>query len=181
METQNSKVIIGYSPSALFALDNFCDILSEEQAEELHDHLGFVRDGTFELEHSGPDVFPLIIIAPDSTNIKLWCAIHISNNNQDLMVFELELEDDHLFPLFSPADEELSPLPPEDTLGSDPTEQELLESTISMSKPLRVLRHARKRRGQAAAMEVFNLLGQIQGNHSIFSYRLDNFADGSLC
>lgn len=81
------------------------------------------------------------------------------------MVCELELEDDHLFPLFSPAEEDGNPLPPEDILGSNPTEQELLESRMSMSKPLRILRRVRKRRGQAAAMEVFNLMSQIQGNY----------------
>lgn len=151
----------------MFALDSFCDILSDEQAENLFEHLEFVRDDTSELVYSGPDVFPLIVIAPDSTNIKLWCAIHISEKNPDLVICELELEDDYLYPLFSPAEEEPGP---EDTLGSSPSEQDLLESTTSMSRPLRVLRHARKRRGQAAAMEVFNLMGQIQGDNLLVTF-----------
>jgi hypothetical protein len=54
---------------------------------------------------------------------------------------------------------------PEDTLGSTPSEEDFLESTLCMSRPLRVLRRARKRRGQAATMEVFNLMSQIQGNY----------------
>lgn len=155
---------MGYSPSALFALDDFCDILSEEQAEILYEHLDFVRNDSSESVHPRPEVFPFIIIAPDSTNIKFLCAIHIPQGNLDLIVCELELEDDQLFPLFSPADEASSPLPPEDTLHSNPSEQELLESTTSISKSLRVLRHTRKRRGQAAALEVFGLMSQIQGN-----------------
>lgn len=154
---------MGYSPSALFALDNFCNILPEEQVENLYEHLDFVRNDSSELVQR-PEVFPLIITAPDSTNIKFLCAIHIPERNQDLIVCELELEDDQLFPLFSPAEEVSNPLPPEDTLHLSPSEQELLESTTSISKSLRVLRHARKRRGQAAALEVFGLMSQIQGD-----------------
>ncbi|KAG0124697.1 GAF domain-like protein [Tuber indicum] len=112
--SENSKQIIGYSPAALFALGSFCNILSEEQAENLYEHLDF-----------------------------------------------FELEDNHIYPLFSPAEEETLP-PPKDTLNSNPSEQDLLECTLSVSRPLRVLRHARKRRGQAAVMEVFNLMSQIQ-------------------
>lgn len=166
---------MGYSPSSLFALDDFCNILSEEQAENLYEHLDFVQDDSSELVHSRPEVFPLIIIAPDSTNIKFLCAIHIPEGNKDLIVCELELEDDKLFPLFSPAEEVSSPLPPEDTLHSNPSEQELLESTVSISKSLRVLRHTRKRRGQAAALEAFGLLSQIQGNMTVTTHRFQQF------
>lgn len=161
-------MITGYSPSALFALDDFCNILSKEQTDNLYEHLNFIREDSSELAHSRPEVFPLTITAPDSTNVRFLCATYIPEGNQDLIVCELELEDDQLFPLFSPAEEVSSPLPPEDTLHSNPSGQELLESTTSMSKSLRVLRHARKPGGQAAALEVFGLMGQIQGNHELF-------------
>ncbi|RPB00553.1 hypothetical protein L873DRAFT_1679861 [Choiromyces venosus 120613-1] len=159
--SENSKQIIGYSPAALFALESFCNILSEEQAENLYEHLDFVREYVSDPVQSGPDVFPLAITSPNSTEIKLWCAIHIAEKNPDLLICEFELKDDHIYPLFSPTEEE-TPLPPEDTLNSNPSEQDLLESTLSASRPLRVLRHARKRKGQAAAMEAFNLMSQIQ-------------------
>ncbi|PWW80730.1 hypothetical protein C7212DRAFT_160977 [Tuber magnatum] len=159
--SENSEQIIGYSPAALFALDSFCNILSEEQAENLYEHLDFVRGYVSDPVHSGPDVFPLAITSPNSTEIKLWCAIHIAEKKPDLLICEFELEDDHIYPLFSPTEEEAPPLP-EDTLNSNPSEQDLLESTLSASRPLRVLRHARKQRGQAATMEVFNLMSQIQ-------------------
>lgn len=146
-------------------MDSFCNILSEEQTENLHEHLDFVRDHDSDPVHSGPDVFPLTVTSPNSTEIKLWCAIHIAEKNHDLLICEFELEDDHIYPLFSPAEEETPPLP-EDTLNSSPSEQDLLESTLSASRPLRMLRNARKRRGQAAAMEVFSLMSQIQGNLS---------------
>ncbi|CUS12986.1 unnamed protein product [Tuber aestivum] len=161
--SENSEKIIGYSPAALFALDGFCDILSEEQAESLYEHLDFVRE--YVSVHSGPDVFPLAITSPNSTEIKLWCAVHIAEKSSGLLICEFELEDDHIYPLFSRTEEETLP-PPEDTLNSTPSEQDLLESTLSGSKPLRVLRHARGQRGQVAAMEVFNLMSQIQGSSS---------------
>ncbi|KAH0614791.1 uncharacterized protein H6S33_000427 [Morchella sextelata] len=158
--SENSKLLIGYSPAELFALSDFCNILSEEQAENLYEHLDFARDDSSDLQNSGPEVFPLVITAPDSTRIKVWCAIHITDANPDLIVCEFELEDDQLFPLFNPEDEVFNI--PEDTLGSTPSEEDFLESTLCMSRPLRVLRRARKRRGQAATMEVFNLMSQIQ-------------------
>ncbi|KAG0640812.1 hypothetical protein HOY80DRAFT_1008851 [Tuber brumale] len=159
--SENSEQIIGYSPAALFALDSFCNIISEEQAENLYEHLDFVRDYDSDSVHPGPHVFPIAITSSNSIEIKLWCAIHIAEKNPDLLICEFELEDDHIYPLFSPAEEETPP-PPEDTLNSNPSEQDLLESTLSASRPLRVLRHARKRKGQAAIMEVFNLMSQIQ-------------------
>lgn len=40
--------------------------------------------------------------------------------------------------------------------------EELAESTEITSKPLRVLRSARKRRGEAGAMQVFDIMSQVQ-------------------
>jgi light-regulated signal transduction histidine kinase (bacteriophytochrome) len=55
-----------------------------------------------------------------------------------------------------------TPEPPEDTLQCKPTAEEFAESTVISSKPLRVLRNARRRRGEAAVMEVFNIMSQVQ-------------------
>lgn len=86
--------------------------------------------------------------------------MHINFKAPHLIICEFELDDDlenPLVPRSEPADFPL------DTLDSAPTAEELLESTHAMSKPLRVLRSARKRRGEAAAMEVFNIMSQVQG------------------
>jgi light-regulated signal transduction histidine kinase (bacteriophytochrome)/DNA-binding NarL/FixJ family response regulator len=91
---------------------------------------------------------------------KLWCALHINERNSDLIILEFELEDDTLYPLVP--SENLTPDLPEDTLDSNPTAEEYADSTQNMSRPLRVLRRARKRKGEAAAMEVFNILSQVQ-------------------
>lgn len=92
--------------------------------------------------------------------VKLWCAIHIHPAHPDLIICEFELDDDHEFPLRP--DDERTPDIPEDTLRGNPTMEELAESTEITSKPLRVLRSARKRRGEAGAMQVFDIMSQVQ-------------------
>ncbi|KAI9871461.1 MAG: Light-sensor Protein kinase, partial [Pleopsidium flavum] len=158
--SENSKALIGYTPKQLFELDSFCDILSEEQADNLLDHLDFIRDEEADPATNGPEVFTLSIRSPQRNMQKLWCAMHINDRNANLIICEFELEDDQLHPLVPP--DETTPEPPEDTLQNNPTAEELAESTVTSSKPLRVLRKARKRRGEAAAMEVFNIMSQVQ-------------------
>ena len=158
--SENSKRLIGYSPRQLFALESFTDILTEEQSENLLDHVDFIRDEGTEVEQNGPEVFTISIRTTQRRSRKLWCAIHINPSNPDLILCEFELEDDPDFPLTAPNDK--TPEPPEDTLASDPTAEEYKESTETSSRPLRVLRSARKRKGEAAAMEVFNIMSQVQ-------------------
>ena len=158
--SENSKKIIGYSPKQLFELESFTDILSEEQTDNLLDHIDFIRDEDMDPATNGPEVFTLTVRTPSRKMNKVWCAMHINESNHDLIICEFELEDDPIHPLV-PTDE-TTPEPPEDTLNSEPTAEEFAESTINASKPLRVLRSARKRKGEAAAMEVFNVMSQVQ-------------------
>ncbi|THZ45039.1 hypothetical protein D6C90_04612 [Aureobasidium pullulans] len=158
--SENSKRLIGYTPKQLFALDSFTDILSEDQTDNLLDHVDFIRDEDADVGANGPEVFTMSIRTPQRKLQKLWCAMHINESNPGLVICEFELEDDQEFPLV-PANEGTPDLP-EDTLSSDPTADEFAESTEIASKPLRVLRSARKRKGEAAAMEVFNVMSQVQ-------------------
>jgi light-regulated signal transduction histidine kinase (bacteriophytochrome) len=158
--SENSKRIIGRSPRQLFALDSFCDILSEEQADNLLDHIDFIREDDADVATNGPEVFTMSIKIPEAKPRKLWCAMHLNNANPGLIICEFELEDDPTNPLVPP--NELTPDLPEDTLDSRPSEEEFIESTQSLSRPLRILRSARKRKGEAAAMEVFNIMSQVQ-------------------
>jgi light-regulated signal transduction histidine kinase (bacteriophytochrome) len=158
--SENSQRIVGYSPQELFRLDNFMDILTDEQADNLLDHIDFIRDEDADPAINGPEVFSMSIKLPRKKAVKLWCAIHISPSNPDLILCEFELDDDHEHPL-RPSDE-LTPEMPEDTLQANPTLEELTESTEILSKPLRVLRSARKRRGDAGAMQVFDIMSQVQ-------------------
>ena len=158
--SENTKRLIGYTPKQLFALDSFTDILSEDQTDNLLDHIDFIRHDDADVTANGPEVFTLSIRSPQRKVHKLWCAMHINNSNANLIICEFELEDDLIYPLV-PTNEQ-TPEPPEDTLQSDPTPQEYADSTEVFSRPLRVLRSARKRKGEAAAMEVFNIMSQVQ-------------------
>ena len=159
--SENSTNIIGYPPKELFALDSFLDIFSEEQADNMLDHLDFIRDEEgSDVAVNGPEVFMLSIRPPGRRSMKLWCAMHVCDANRDLIICEFEIEDDLVNPLVPFGDH--TPEPPADTLESDPTPEELAESTEKISKPLRVLRSARKKKGEAAAMEVFNIMSQVQ-------------------
>ena len=158
--SENSERIIGYTPQRLFALESFCDILSEEQTENLLDHVDFIRDEEGDPAINGPEVFTMSIRSPRNRLQKVWCAMHINDANKDLIICEFELENDIENPLVPPG--EATPESPEDTLHTEATEAELAESTTNMSKPLRVLRSARKRRSEAAAMDVFNIMSQVQ-------------------
>lgn len=158
--SENSKRIIGKSPRELFALDSFTDLFSEEQADNLIDHIDFIKDEDTDVAANGPEVFTLSLKLGPGRPKKLWCAIHQNYSNPGWIICEFEMEDDQLYPLVP--SNELTPELPEDTLNSKPTNEEYLESTENKSKPLRVLRSARKRKGEAAAMEVFNIMSQVQ-------------------
>lgn len=158
--SENSERIIGYTPKQLFALESFTDILSEEQTDNLLDHVDFIRGEDVDPATNGPEVFTLAIRSPARKMHKMWCAMHSNEHNRELIICEFELEDDPINPLVPLG--EGTPEPPEDTLQSEPTPEEFAESTVNTSKPLRVLRSARKRKGEAAAMEVFNIMSQVQ-------------------
>lgn len=158
--SENSKSLLGYSPNELFALNNFCDILRDDQADTLLDHIDFIRDGSFDPSVDGPEVFLLAIKQPTRRSRKFWSAVHLCPADPSLIICEFELEDDQINPLNISGRE--TPSSPSATLGSAPTPEQLTASTSSINQPLRVLRNARRRKGEAAAMEVFSILTQIQ-------------------
>jgi len=158
--SENSWRIIGYTPKQLFMLESFTDILSEAQTDNLLDHIDFIKDESSDVQPNGPEVFTISIRNAQRKAQKLWCAIHINDKSPNLIICEFELEDDPVYPLVPSQDE--TPEPPEDTLNSVLTQEEYKESTETHSRPLRVLRSARKRKGEAAAMEVFNVMSQVQ-------------------
>ncbi|RGP61832.1 hypothetical protein FLONG3_10419 [Fusarium longipes] len=158
--SENSDRMLGYTPNQLFQLKNFLDILTEEQQDNLLDHIDFIRDEDADPAVNGPEVFSLSIRPPKRKSTKLWCAIHINPAHPDLIICEFELDDDVEYPL-RPVDE-VTPDTPHDTLQSNPTLEEIEDSTEVLSKPLRILRSARKRRGEQGAMQVFDIMSQVQ-------------------
>ncbi|PHH70519.1 hypothetical protein CDD80_5953 [Ophiocordyceps camponoti-rufipedis] len=171
--SENSDKMLGYSPKQLFQLTNFMDILTEEQQDNLLDHIDFIRDEDADPSANGPEVLSLSIRHPKRRRgVKLWCAIHINPAHPDLIICEFERDDDQEFPL-RPTDE-LTPDVPHDTLHSNPNLEEIEESTEVLSKPLRILRSARKRRGEQGAMQVFDIMSQVQ-EQLASAANLDNF------
>ncbi|PLN79640.1 GAF domain-like protein [Aspergillus taichungensis] len=158
--SENSEEILGHSPNNLFAMKSFCDILSDEQADTLLDHVAYVREEGFDPETDGPDVFILSVNNPTGPPVRFWCAVHVNHTNPDIVICEFEREDDRL----NPPSQSISSSPgaPVDTLRADPTPEQLAESTVDISQPLRILRNSRRRRGETASMEVFNIISQIQ-------------------
>ena len=116
--SENSKKMIGYTPKQLFALDSFTDILSEEQADNLLDHIDFIRDDEADVVANGPEVFTISVRSPTRRNQKLWCAMHVNDRHPNLIICEFELEDDQENPLVPTS--EATPEPAEDTLNSQP-------------------------------------------------------------
>lgn len=158
--SENSHDLMGYTVRELFNIENFCDILEKDQADSFLDHVDFVRDDAYDPTVDGPEVFVLVIPAPSGEHRRFWCAVHVSPSQKDLIICELEFEDDVTYPLN--VDGRATPSTPADTLGAVPTPEQFAASTVNISQPLRVLRNARRRKGEAATMEVFGILNQIQ-------------------
>lgn len=158
--SENVEKMLGYTPHHLFRLHNFLDILTEEQQDNLLDHIDFIRDEDADPAVNGPEVFSISVRPPKRKSTKLWCAIHINPAHPDLVICEFEQDDDQEHPL-RPADE-MTPDLPADTLQANPTHEEIETSTEVLSKPLRILRSARKRRGEQGAMQVFDIMSQVQ-------------------
>jgi len=119
--------------------------------------------------------------SPERLEWTCHAAVHrpTRKTRPNLVVLELELVDDQLNPLNTIPDE---PMTEDERVGFaepemygekgviNPTEAELLESTVSLAKPLRVLARAkatqaRRRNKQASRamgeMDILGLLGQI--------------------
>ncbi|KAJ5564300.1 hypothetical protein N7513_000542 [Penicillium frequentans] len=160
--SENSKHIMGFSPQDLFDLESFTDILKEDQLATFLEHLDYVRDDSYDLIIDGPEVFLLAIRGISGGFTRFWCATHVSQENKDIIICELELEDDQLNPL-NIEDQKL-PETPTNTLQTNPppTEEQYFKSTTSASNSVRSIRDARRKKGEAAAMQVFGTLSQIQ-------------------
>ncbi|KAL4863603.1 hypothetical protein BDV12DRAFT_177298 [Aspergillus spectabilis] len=158
--SENAESILGYSPNDLFALPTLSDIFPEDQADIFLDHVDFVKDSGYDASVDGPEVFILTVKQPDGGTVRVWCAMHTSSALNGLVICEFELEDDQKNPLT--ASGVVSPAVPVNTLEFAPTSDQLTASSITINQPLRVLRRARRRKGEAAAMEVFSIVSQIQ-------------------
>jgi light-regulated signal transduction histidine kinase (bacteriophytochrome) len=158
--SENSYELIGYSAAQLFELESFCDILCIDQAEELLNHVKFARDNVLNLSVDGPEVFSLAIVPTFGEIRHFWCASHIVQARNELIICELELKDDKINPLNDNGP--TCPPYPICTLGYLPTIEQFSASTTVVSQPLRMRHSLRHCKDEAAVVEVFSLLSQIQ-------------------
>lgn len=164
--SENSERIMGFSPQRLFDMESFTDVLKEDQLATFLEHLDYVRDDSYDLIIDGPEVFLLAIQGPSGDLTRFWCATHVSPENKDIVICEFELEDDQLNPL-NVEDQKLPEIPANALrTNPPPTEEQYVKSTISASHSVRSIRDARRRKGEAAAMQVFGTLSQIQAQLS---------------
>jgi light-regulated signal transduction histidine kinase (bacteriophytochrome) len=159
--SENSGLVLGLSPTYLFSLTSFTELLSQDQESVLRDHIAFCRvEQQQPNDLDGPEVFLITGKSQDDRpDWTCWCAMHIGPGT-DLIVLEFELEEDHLFPLATPLDQQ----PGEGGRSADvepyePTEEDYLESTHKESKPLRLL--SRRQTRINSPMEHFSILSQV--------------------
>ncbi|GAC94692.1 sensor histidine kinase/response regulator [Pseudozyma hubeiensis SY62] len=118
--SENSIDILGVSPSYLFSLPTFLDILDEDQADLLWDNIDSLDQSSQDLAESGPTVFQLrgynmagyderIAQGSQRSRWNAWCGAHIPDRRNDgegelTVVLEFELVDDLDNPIstFSP-------------------------------------------------------------------------------
>ncbi|KAJ5556556.1 hypothetical protein N7494_000471 [Penicillium frequentans] len=155
--SENSHEFMGYSPNQLFELQNFCGIMQGDQADTLLYHINSVHEDIYDAGLDGPEVFSLSLITGDGETRRFWCAAHTNQAQKDLVICELELEDDWINPLYT-SGTKTSPI---DT-NTDHTGEKFASRHINLSQPLRTFRNARRSNGEAAAMELFGALTQIQ-------------------
>ena len=161
--SENSGLVLGLSPTYLFSLTSFTDLLSPDQECIIRGHISFCRvDQQDPHDLDGPEVFLISGKSQDDRpDWTCWCAMHIAPGTE-LITLEFELETDHLFPLATPLDEQ--------ELAGDgkaevehepyqPTEHDLLESTQKKSKPLRLLH--RPQHLMNSPMAHFSILSQV--------------------
>lgn len=160
--SENSGLILGLSPQYLFSLDSFTELLSQDQENTLRDHISFCRLEQQEPHDlDGPEVFLLTGNRQDNLQEwTCWCALHIAPGT-DLIILEFELEEDNLFPLVTPLDQQYR----DQSKGGvniepyEPTEEDLIESTTKESRPLRLLK--RRQQHNKSPMEHFSILSQV--------------------
>ena len=170
--SENTQEILGLTPSYLFSLKSFTDVLQRDDAETLQDQIMFIQDQNQstdrnESKDDGADVFAITGYGKDdSVTWSCWCAIHISYvNDVELIILEFEAQQDAKFPLINAMEVPSSPPPSKDLQSDQLNESEYLESIMSISKPLRLFggRNSGQRRLAQSyqSMDHFRVLTQI--------------------
>ncbi|KAH6645722.1 GAF domain-like protein [Truncatella angustata] len=158
--SENSRRIIGYSPQQLFKLDSFMDLFSEDHVRNILDHIDFIRNENPDVTNNGPEVLNTALHPLGEISVKLWCAIHISSANPDLIICEFELENDNDYPLCPP--DEIARPASEGPPHQESTRKEFDLGDKTGSTLLKVLSRVRKKGGEAGPMQIVDIMSQAQ-------------------
>jgi hypothetical protein len=166
--SENSQMLLGYGPEQLFRLKSFMNILESETQEDL---LGRIysavpqkrsNDSSETTEDTQLDVFPATIILPSGSQRQLWCALHIANGTQDLIILEFEPYTE-IFCLPELEYQKTLPEKPVSTVDLEVEPEEQMKSTTSKSAPLRVMEIARRKKQNGVySMDIFSAMTQAQ-------------------
>jgi light-regulated signal transduction histidine kinase (bacteriophytochrome) len=168
--SENSQIVTTFDPETLFNLRSFADLLIQSDKNEFVSRVKALRS---DKERTNPDVFTLSLTSLVGSPKPLFCAMHL-NNESNLIVCEFEPERD-VFNPNHPSHENL-PSKPVHVADNHPTEDDLLRSTTSRSKPLYPVGVARERNRNLGSLELFQVLSEIQdqlGSATILSDLLD--------
>ena len=94
--SENSRILLGYGPEELFRLKSFINILDSETQEDLLARIHNALKQRSNDKHPDRtqdtqlDVFHATFILPSGAQNELWCALHIANGSQDLVILEFE-------------------------------------------------------------------------------------------
>ncbi|CAG7949857.1 unnamed protein product [Penicillium olsonii] len=92
VSSSNSQEIIGHSPDELFDIQSFCDILASPHRENFIGHSNAVLDQQYDIENSGPEVFPLSILSSSNISLDLWCTMHTARLHKEYIFCEFQPE-----------------------------------------------------------------------------------------
>ena len=119
--SENAGDILGVSPSYLFSLPTFLDILDDQQAELLWDTIDSLDQSSQDLAETGPSVFQLsgydmasyderVVKGAQRSQWTAWCGAHIPDRRNDgegeltvILEFELVVDEANPISTFSPA------------------------------------------------------------------------------
>lgn len=152
--SENSEDLLGYQPAQLFGLVSFLNIFSQEQQDNLLEHIRFIRDHV-DRNVDDPEVFLVSIRHPKMRkSSKLWCRVFISAVAQtDLIICEFELRQ---------PSETLAHAMSSDTPHLDQRRDDVEHKAEAIRKPLQILRSPRGRRTKADSMQVFSDMSRAQ-------------------
>lgn len=192
--SENSEAVTGLEPESLFNLRCFTDLLLQRDRLEFVSRVAALRTHK---KRTSPDVFSLSLSSLVGSPIPLFCAMHLVDET-DLVIFEFELKNN----VFNSGDD--LPDEPVHIADSQPTDDDLFQSTTSKSRPLYAVSVARERNRHLGSMDVFQILSEIQhqlgtvdelselldivvglvreltGFHRIMVYQFDETAAGSV-